>query len=151
MITVFPDTSEKAALDVAPRDLSGAKPTLSPASLEAPSASQSSLLDAATPPAVGAVRGQGAFYSVIHERIRAFAWRVAGRFLSDGPKQDARPAIEGGIAADRQAARDLASGNERAKRLAAVSWRGPNARARRAVVKQNHAEVHSILDRRGRA
>lgn len=91
------------------------------------------------------------FISVIHERIRAIAWRVTGRLLSAGPEQDARPAVESGVAATRQAARDMASGNERAKRLAAVSWRGPNARARRAVVKANHAEVHSILDRRGRA
>ena len=84
-------------------------------------------------------------------RIIAIAWGSAGRVLRPASQQDTRPAVEGFATGHRIAARDLASDNDRASRFAAVSWRGPRSEKRRAVVKQNTAELHRILDRRGRA
>lgn len=127
------------------------KSPLSPASLEAPSASQSSLLGAATPPAVGAVRGQGAFYSVTHGPAGTSA--EAGHHRQDTRTgtgwvasllhrlsvafrgRDSSPAIAGEVAGDRASII-----GRRAERL--------NNRNRAAAGR--YVEVHSILAR-GRA
>ena len=66
MTSVFPDMQKYGALDDAPVSGSGTKSITFPHDLAVSSPAPFPAVFVATPPAVGAVRGQGAFHSVTH-------------------------------------------------------------------------------------